>query len=562
MFLSHPSAPKRLTLIGAACLLAGLAACGGGGSDAASEDTAGAAAAPQPRMSATRAGDPGAPNGSTAAQDARSAVACPTWSPTGDYEAGEAVSYQGSTYTARVAHTLAPGLPWLPPETPELWQAGGGCAASPSETAMAVRAAALPAPAASWREQWLDHRETLKLLAHNDTVALYVGAGVPADAARWVLPYLTRLWQYQQQTHGTTGTRLKGTRLYAVLHQGRHLGGHMATVHHTSHGGRNVIDVGSADWSRPQYEQIALTVGSAVEALAAGTQTSAAAGVLGKGRAAQFHAYDGLVALGYKTEAAAFERRYAPRRDSYPRNDTHWFRDWFAPLWREHGHAQVMVKFHSLAAKHFPREGTRFVREMNWGEYVYFMSAAAGKDLQPRAQSAFGWNAEREAQYRKARSDFPGLTGSNPPVPAPGCNLAGLQAEAMRLINQRRAAGATCGSRGSFGPTGPLKWNDQLAAAADAHSQDMARNNYFSHTSRDGRSFTQRIEAAGYRWSGAAENIAAGQNSVAAVIDGWMKSDGHCANLMGRYQDVALACAAASGSDYGRYWTLDLATPR
>src|SRR5471030_2018834 len=71
-----------------------------------------------------------------------------------------------------------------------------------------------------------------------------------------------------------------------------------------------------------------------------------------------------------------------------------------------------------------------------------------------------------------------------------------------------------------------------LARAAHAHSEDMARNNYFGHDSRDGASPSDRVMRAGYDFRGTAENIAAGQMSLEAVMAGWVASPGHCANLM------------------------------
>lgn len=153
------------------------------------------------------------------------------------------------------------------------------------------------------------------------------------------------------------------------------------------------------------------------------------------------------------------------------------------------------------------------------------------------------------------------------PAPAPAvditCGLPNFQAEVLRLVNERRAAGATCGSRGTFAATTALNWNTALTTAAYGHSRDMADNNYFSHTSRDGRTFDQRITAAGYRWSRAGENIAAGYTSAQSVVNGWMASEGHCANLMNpNFRDMGLACARNAGSRYGWYWTQNLGTPR
>jgi uncharacterized protein YkwD len=144
------------------------------------------------------------------------------------------------------------------------------------------------------------------------------------------------------------------------------------------------------------------------------------------------------------------------------------------------------------------------------------------------------------------------------------CGIPGFAGTALARINQARAAGASCGTRGSFAPAGAVRWNDALAKAAAAHSQDMAALNYFSHTSADGRSLAQRVDAAGYTWSTLGENIAAGQVGIDAVVDGWMRSDGHCANLMNPdFDAIGLACVpGASGSAYRTYWTLDLARAR
>ena len=73
-----------------------------------------------------------------------------------------------------------------------------------------------------------------------------------------------------------------------------------------------------------------------------------------------------------------------------------------------------------------------------------------------------------------------------------------------------------------------------------------------------------RIDATGYLWSRLGENIAAGYPSVNAVVDGWIASDGHCANLLNPdLRDMGMACVAGTASSsYRTYWTLDLGTPR
>ena len=140
-----------------------------------------------------------------------------------------------------------------------------------------------------------------------------------------------------------------------------------------------------------------------------------------------------------------------------------------------------------------------------------------------------------------------------PPPPDPSATA--FENEVLTLVNQHRAAGATCG--GTAYPTvAALAMNANLRLAAQRHSQDMATNNYFSHTSLDGRTYVDRIRAAGYTGSFLGENIAAGYGSPASVVNGWMASTGHCQNIMnGGYRSIGVGYAFRAGSQFRSYWT-------
>lgn len=87
----------------------------------------------------------------------------------------------------------------------------------------------------------------------------------------------------------------------------------------------------------------------------------------------------------------------------------------------------------------------------------------------------------------------------------------------------------------------------------------MAKNNYFDHNSQDGRSPFDRMSDAGYKFSAAAENIAMGQQTPAAVMDAWMNSPGHKANILNcDYTEMGLGYAVGNGSPY---WTQDFGKP-
>jgi uncharacterized protein YkwD len=161
-------------------------------------------------------------------------------------------------------------------------------------------------------------------------------------------------------------------------------------------------------------------------------------------------------------------------------------------------------------------------------------------------------------------SDSPSA-GMPPNVAATAtCNLPDFAASALARVNQWRASGADCGSEGRFGPASALVWNDLLTQAATGHSQDMVTANFFSHTGSNGSTLAQRVNATGYAWSSLGENIAAGQTSVNSVVDGWIASPGHCANIMNpAFVEMGLACVpGTSANPYPTYWTMDLAQPR
>lgn len=135
------------------------------------------------------------------------------------------------------------------------------------------------------------------------------------------------------------------------------------------------------------------------------------------------------------------------------------------------------------------------------------------------------------------------------------CNPGGssaFESEVVSLINLERAnEGLPAFSNQS-----------QLTSAARTHSDDMACNNFFSHTSPTTGSPFDRINAAGYSFSWAGENIAAGYGSPAAVVDGWMNSSGHRANILSEnFTQIGIGYAKWAESDYVVYWTAVFASP-
>lgn len=93
----------------------------------------------------------------------------------------------------------------------------------------------------------------------------------------------------------------------------------------------------------------------------------------------------------------------------------------------------------------------------------------------------------------------------------------------------------------------PLSLNAQLNAAAQAKAEDMAKQNYWSHTSPDGRTPWTFVTAAGYQYQVAGENLAFGFTDAASTISGWMNSEEHRANILNAaYKHVGFGIAQAA----------------
>ncbi len=101
----------------------------------------------------------------------------------------------------------------------------------------------------------------------------------------------------------------------------------------------------------------------------------------------------------------------------------------------------------------------------------------------------------------------------------------------LTLVNEARATARRCGWK-RFDAAPPLVRSVSLDRAADAHAKDMAARNRMEHAGGDGSTPAERASRAGYAWLRIAENVAQGQATPEAAIASWLKSSGHCANLM------------------------------
>jgi uncharacterized protein YkwD len=135
-------------------------------------------------------------------------------------------------------------------------------------------------------------------------------------------------------------------------------------------------------------------------------------------------------------------------------------------------------------------------------------------------------------------------TASKKPAPKVAAGMAGQEAEVIRLTNVERGK-AGCGS---------VKLNTKLRTAMRLHVQELGTHGdlYISHVSDDGRSFVDRAKAQGYDAPGG-ENVARGQRDAADVMNSWMNSEGHRANIL-NCSFKAIGVGAVKGVDGTIVW--------
>jgi uncharacterized protein YkwD len=147
------------------------------------------------------------------------------------------------------------------------------------------------------------------------------------------------------------------------------------------------------------------------------------------------------------------------------------------------------------------------------------------------------------------RSTAPSNTGGTSASGGASGSVSAQAREVVDLVNAERAK-AGCKA---------LSINDKLMTAAQRHSQDQADHQNMSHTGSDGSNAGVRLDRVGYTWRTYGENVAWNQKTPAAVMDAWMNSSGHRANILNcAFTEIGVGIASSNGP----YWTQVFAAPR
>lgn len=148
-----------------------------------------------------------------------------------------------------------------------------------------------------------------------------------------------------------------------------------------------------------------------------------------------------------------------------------------------------------------------------------------------------------------------------PPQQNPDTNrFADLEKQMLLLINQDRSSPEAVAETG--GRARPLKWNEDLAEVARAHSRNMIEQRFFSHVSPGGKTYEMRIDEAGIPWLAAGENIAKWDTiagAEATFMDEPRFQPNHRYNILNAfYTDVGIGIV--QGPDGNLYITQDFVT--
>ena len=178
--------------------------------------------------------------------------------------------------------------------------------------------------------------------------------------------------------------------------------------------------------------------------------------------------------------------------------------------------------------------------------------AAAKKKQKKDKKPKKGNKSKKGSKGNKSR----GKGGGGKPPVDPGDGSEGAldpeEAAFFTLLNNHRAANGRP----------PLGHNGKLGAAAEAHSLDMASNNFFDHVGSGGSTPESRMIAHGYTPGANAENIAAGNASAQATFTQWQNSPDHNATMLSSaYTETGIGRAYDPSSVYGWYWTNTFAKP-
>ncbi|RUT72472.1 hypothetical protein D0817_02375 [Flavobacterium cupreum] len=298
------------------------------------------------------------------------------------------------------------------------------------------------APPREIKENWSGHTDKLYRQFFDKSVAVYYDSEVkrPLD---WPNDFFKNTWKQVTATYGDFGG---DNRLYAVFHDKSKGPIYVATTFNAASGNRSIFDIAFEGYEMKgnNIDNPLLAVSQIVETSSRGINGSPAKAIWGD-TYSQIFLYDIYTKLQMQSDADRIAAANNAKTSTFPKQNTYWFRDWYAPIYKDHGGSLSLGNFFKLTAQFYPTNGNTYAHDMNMGEFVHFFSGATGDDLQPLAEAAFGWSDEWQEQLLDARADFPTLNYPFTPV----VNITDLTVGATITVSKDNGNGAQ-GGEGSL----------------------------------------------------------------------------------------------------------------
>ncbi|WP_288811649.1 MULTISPECIES: hypothetical protein [unclassified Sphingobacterium] len=268
-------------------------------------------------------------------------------------------------------------------------------------------------PPETIQENWKEHVQLIKRVNYNDSVAIYYDDDMPRSVT-WIAPFTQKVWSYIVKNYGDMHGNSKDRLLYGIFHKNKYGGGHPFFYDNADHGYRNGIDIGASGndaWEKAEGWNIDIICHELIhliEFVSHNKSGSPSRKWWGDSKIAEIINYDIYMGLGMEAEAQRIYQNDINKSENFPSQNTLWLKNWFFPIYNNHGKTAALTGYFKLLADHFPQNAKgQYARDMTFGEFVHFWSAAAKANLKNQAILAFGWNAQWEREWKEAQVMYP-----------------------------------------------------------------------------------------------------------------------------------------------------------
>jgi hypothetical protein len=256
--------------------------------------------------------------------------------------------------------------------------------------------------------------ELLTLVSATSDVVIYRDPNVSTANLGWAVTYIQQIYGHVRASYPA----MQGQRLWVTLHHDFGPGGTAGFYGNPATKFHNMAEVADLDWTTPtglKLDTIAHEIAHTIEFAGYGVLDSPAFALWGDGKWAEIFNYWAYRGAGLNADANRwFIEKTTDAVDGFPAATTDWFTQWFYPITNNYNGATTLNNYFLLLSQHYHKFNGHYPdlypNGINMGEFVHFWSGATGANQQPRAQTAFGWNATWQAELTQAKADFPGVT--------------------------------------------------------------------------------------------------------------------------------------------------------